>query len=105
MRSVKGKGLCHTSREFAFSALEHADGTVTGQWSATNQVLGARAHGAITCFTIVRNAVWIGGLIEAFSCNPSRVGLDAVWRVVDNGHDAHAAPDQISRPFPPLQYS
>ncbi len=100
---VKGKGHFTTGEElrrFSFSALKRADGTVTGQWGATNEALGLRGRGAITCFTIVGNAAWIGGPIEAFPSDPGRVGLDAVWRVVDNGHGAHAAPDQISRFFP-----
>ena len=121
LRSVKGHGRFTTFRTFAFSALEHPDGTVTGQWAATNEALGLRGRGAITCFTIVGNAAWIGGPIEAFPSDPDRVGRDAVWRVVDNGHrvvdnghgahrvvdnghrvvdnghGAHAAPDQISQ--------
>ena len=99
LRSVKGNGFFDTDRRFDFSALEYADGTFTGAWSGTNPTLGLRGRGPITCFTIVGNAAWIGGLIEAFLGDPGRVGQDVVWRVVDNGHGADAAPDQISRSF------
>ena len=101
LRSVTGSGHFTTAsgelRTFSFSAREHADGTVKGEFQGLNRAIDVRAHGDITCFTIVGNTAWIGGSIEQFPSDPSSVGLDAFWQVVDNGQGANAAPDQISR--------
>lgn len=86
-------------RNFSLAALRNADGSVTGQFESTARDFGFRAHGSVTCLTIVGNAAWLGGTIEQFPANPAFEGLDASWIVVDNGSGAGDV-DQISQAFP-----
>lgn len=99
VESVTGSGhitVADEWRTFSFAANKAADGTVAGEFQAFNRAFVAKVHGRITCFTIVANEAWIGGVLER-SDNPGLVGLAARWRVVDNGEGARAPADQISQ--------
>lgn len=106
VQSVTGMGLYtdgDAKRTFSFSARRYADGSVKGEWEGKIRSgdPALRGHGDVTCFQIVGNRAWIGGIIERFPSRPERVGCEAVWLVVDNGQGADAPPDQISRTFSP----
>ena len=107
VESVTGFGLFTQAGEpttFSFTARRYADGSVKGEWERQNRSSDLRGHGDVTCFTISRNRAWIGGIIEQFSpSDPPRVGLEVVWRVVDNGQGANGPPDEISRSRDPAQ--
>jgi hypothetical protein len=102
VESVSGNGSYTTTlgdwRTFSFTARRHADGTVDGQWERIRRADGnaaeSKSHGIVTCFTVVGNQAWIGGITTSGlnSTPPNRVG----WRVVDNGHAQATTPDQIS---------
>ncbi len=79
-------------RTFSFSAVKRADGTVTGEWQRFARAIGAKAHGDVTCFTIVGDQAWLGGVVERTTTIPGEVA----WTVIDNGEGANSASDQIS---------
>ncbi|MDX1687946.1 MAG: hypothetical protein R3248_08180 [Candidatus Promineifilaceae bacterium] len=82
---------------FSLVAIEHGDGSVTGQWS--DQFGGGDgAHIAIDCLAVDGNQAWFSGLItqETISGTGAYVGLRVAARVVDNGTSANDPPDQIS---------
>ena len=106
VQSVTGFGLFTQLGEpttFSFTARRYEDGSVKGEWERQNRSGGFRAHGDVTCFTIVGNLAYIGGIIEQFPSDPGRVGNEAVWFVVDNGQGANAPPDLISQARGPGQ--
>lgn len=82
-----------------FSAAEHADGTVSGQFYfralGTEPVQWLRAR--VTCLTVLDgNRAWIGGVVEdAFL--PALIGAATFFHAVDNGEGAMADPDMITR--------
>ena len=83
-------------RTFSFNARKFADGTVAGRFQMDNHnVAVANARGEITCFTIVGNQAWLGGVVTQ-ATDPILVGRDIGFRVVDNGEGAVAVPDQFS---------
>ena len=108
VESVTGFGLFTQGGEpttFSFTARRYADGSVEGEWERQNRSSDLRGHGDVTCFTISGNRAWIGGIIEQFSpSDPPRVGLEVVWRVVDNGQGANGPPDEISRSRDPAKW-
>ncbi len=83
-------------RTFSFNAIQRSDGKITGQWQVKNRLLEVIVHGNVTCITVIGNSAWIGGSITS-SSDPTFVGNDARWRVIDNGEGASAPPDQISQ--------
>jgi hypothetical protein len=83
-------------RTFAFTARRHGEGSVRGEWQLLNRALGAKAHGNITCVTVVGNQAWLGGTTERIG---GGTGGEVGWRIVDNGSGATAPADQISLAF------
>jgi hypothetical protein len=88
-----------TDANFSLSAVQHADGTVTGQWQDTFFGRGVPAlaiHVEIDCLVVVGNEAWVSGVIT----HPdSLAGLGAITRVSDNGTSANDPPDQVSFTF------
>jgi hypothetical protein len=81
---------------FSLSAIESADGAVTGQWQDTFFGRGNPAlalHVDVDCLVVVGNEAWVSGVITqpAFLA-----GLPAITRVRDNGTSADDPPDQVS---------
>ena len=84
---------------FSLSAIESADGAVTGQWQDTLFGRGNPAlalHVDVDCLVVVGNEAWVSGVITqpAFLA-----GLPAITRVRDNGTSADDPPDQVSFTF------
>ena len=109
VESVTGMGLFRQGPDeepttFSFTARRYADRSVEGEWERKNRSADLRGHGDVTCFNIIGDQAWIGGIIELFPSDPGRVGSEAIWRVVDNGQGANAPPDQISRTFNPADF-
>ncbi len=95
VQSVSGSGHITSGgelRTFSFNARKRADGSVTGEWQRNTRSIGAKAHGDVTCFTIVGNQAWLGGVVERTTTIPGEVA----WTVVDNSEGANSAADQIS---------
>ena len=102
VQSVSGSGNFTDAngdfRTFSFNAKLHTDETVSGQWERVNHRENAsesKSHGKVTCFTIDGNQAWLGGYATSgvLSEAPNN---EVGWRVVDNGQDNNADPDQIS---------
>jgi hypothetical protein len=82
---------------FAFTAIRHADGSVSGTFQQNQFDVGATYKGKVTCFAVdpVNHRAWIAGDLT-FSNDPSpitEVGDDAWFRVLDTGDNA-AEPDR-----------
>lgn len=86
---------------FSLSAVQHGDGTVTGQWVDTVFGRGVPAvsiHVDIDCLLVDGDDAWVSGVIT----RPAGLaGLPAITRVRDNGTSANDPPDQISFTFFP----
>jgi hypothetical protein len=86
---------------FSLSAVQHGDGTVTGQWEDTVFGRGVPAvglHVDIDCLVVDGDDAWVSGVIT----HPAALaGLPAITRVRDNGTSANDPPDQISFTFFP----
>jgi hypothetical protein len=84
---------------FSLSAVQHGDGTVTGQWQDTffgRSVPALALHVDIDCLVVVGNDAWLSGVITR---PDALAGLAAVTRVRDNGTSANDPADQISFTF------
>jgi hypothetical protein len=84
---------------FSLSAVQHADGTVTGQWEDTvfgRSVPAVAIHVEIDCLAVVGNDAWVSGVITS---PDSLAGLTAITRIRDNGTSANDPADQISFTF------
>jgi hypothetical protein len=81
---------------FSLSAVQHADGSVTGQWQDTvfgRSVPALALHVDIDCLVVVGNDAWLSGVIT----RPDFLaGLPAITRVRDNGTSANDPADQVS---------
>jgi hypothetical protein len=103
VQSATGAGHFTVSgelRTFSFTALQHADGTVDGQYELFSRVSGTRLHGNVTCLVIVGNHAWVGGIQDHGSddtANPP--GGENGFQTVDNGEGANDPPDQLSLMF------
>ena len=104
IQSVTGSGhfiFQGNNRTFSFTARRHADGTVSGQWQRVNHIGNAsqtKAHGRVTCFTILGNQAILGGFATsgAFSAAPNN---EVGWQVEDNGQGANSPADRIGAQF------
>lgn len=85
---------------FSLIAIEHADGTVTGQWEdqfGPGNGYEGGYHIAVDCLSVEGNRAWIGGVItKAPAANQADIGTRAVTSVEDNGTSANDPPDKIS---------
>lgn len=73
-------------RRLTFTATRREDGTVDGSWQL---VAGAAiVRGSITCFTIVGDAVRVGGVVESSLFSTFVEGSDTGWYLEDNGEGA-----------------
>jgi len=81
--------------DFSLTAIEYADGTVTGQWSdPTGRDGHEPGHVAVDCLIVTGNQAVIGGVVTQ-SADPVWIGRRAITKVVDNGTSARDPPDQI----------
>ena len=84
-----------TNANFSLIAIQHADGTVTGQWSDQFGHGDGGLHIAVDCLLIVGNRAFIGGEVTESNID-AQVGTRAFTSVQDNGTSAHDPPDEIS---------
>ena len=79
---------------FSFTAIRHADGSVSGQFQQNQFDLGFTYKGDVTCFAVdpVNHRAWIAGdLTHSTDPDPiTQVGDDAWFRVLDAGQGASA---------------
>jgi hypothetical protein len=98
--SASGQGILTSDgelRTFSFTAVQHKDGTVTGQAEVNNRALNLRVHIEIVCLNIIGNRAYVGGFVTQSSLPSFTVpGDTAVFAVEDNGEGANAASDRIT---------
>lgn len=85
-----------TVRFISFNAVQHEDGTVTGQAELQNFNQEIRIHLELDCLKITGNAAVMSGIITE-SSNADVIGLRGVFRAQDNGEGEEADPDRLSR--------
>lgn len=100
-RAVTGSGhyTTHTGqlRTFSFQVRERPNGTVHGTFELTlHRKPTGKLHGPLTCFSVMGNEAWIGGIYEK-ATNPNLVGTGFGFYVKDNGQGSHAPPDLLRR--------
>ena len=85
---------------FSFTAVRHADGTVSGRYQYDFRLRGFAIHGKVTCVTTSGNQAWVGGTVDkVITDNPdfeSLLGLEMWWRSIDNGEAGAATPDMTT---------
>ena len=105
--SVGGADICEAlglptgcDANFAFVAIEKADGSVSGQWQDTfifdrddpGLIRGVPVHVTIDCLNVDGNEAWVSGVVTGGPFT----GIPAITRVADNGTSANDPLDQIS---------
>lgn len=85
------------NRTFAFTARQHADGTVKGQAQVISRALETIAHMEIDCLRVVGNVAHMSGVVT-HSSRPEEAQVGEMRRFVveDNGEGSKGAPDLIS---------
>ena len=90
----------HTDANFSLVAVQHADGSVTGQWTDQFGQGQGGIHVQINCLFVQGNEAWVSGIITTGNFNGADLsGLPVITRVQDNGESANDPPDQISFAF------
>lgn len=78
--------------KFAFVAVRHADGSVSGRFHQHQPFFGFSYAGDVTCFAVdeVNHRAWVGGVLT-HSNDPdpvTEIGDDVWFRVLDTGEGA-----------------
>src|SRR5437868_8382718 len=73
-------------KSFTFEAKRQTDGSVAGRYDYRDVEDGVPfdASGPVTCMVVHGNHAWVGGSIAA-SNDPTYVGQDSWFQVIDNG--------------------
>jgi hypothetical protein len=90
----------HTDANFSLVANQHADGTVTGEWTDQFGQGEGGIHAQVDCVLVEGNKAWVSGTITSGTVGGVDVtGLPVVTLVQDNGKSANDPPDEISFSF------
>jgi hypothetical protein len=86
------------TRTFSFTAVQHRNGTVTGQGEVNNPSFPIRVHFVIDClkFGGGNRVIASGPVTQSSDPGTIAVGRISVFAVEDNGEGANAAPDRIT---------
>jgi hypothetical protein len=86
------------TRTFSFTAVQGADGTVTGQGTVNNPSFPIRLHFGIDClkFDGDNRVIASGPITQSSDLDTVAVGRIAVFAVEDNGEGVNAPPDRIT---------
>lgn len=103
-QEVTGSATGAAHREFDgkpvilnFSAIQRADGTVTGEYIYHAVALDQRIRVNVTCMSIVGNQAFVAGIIVDASPNLAfTIGTVSYFYTRDNGEGANADPDEVS---------
>ena len=98
LASASGSGhiLFGSNNEFiTFSAIRQSDGTVTGTATVHDVSAGVTAKIDVNCLNVVGNTATISGIVTS-SNEPTLVGFEGIFQVVDNGEGANSPPDFMS---------
>lgn len=102
--AVTGRATGSAHREFdgkpiilSFSAIQRADGTVTGEYFYHAVALDQRIRVNVTCMSIVGNQAFVAGTIVDASPNLAfTIGTVSYFYTRDNGEGASAEADEVS---------
>lgn len=95
--SASGQGrIVGTDRTFAFNAVTHPDGSVSGQGQLTytHNGNGVKIHFSIDCISVSGNEATMSGTVN--HSNVFESGGPCWFRVVDNGEGKNASPDEMT---------
>jgi hypothetical protein len=82
---------------YSVSAIQHNDGSVTGELEETSeQEGGQRIHATVYCFTVTGNTARLAARIDQTNVSFGPVGSYVVWSLVDNGEGARSTPDETT---------
>ena len=87
LHSAQGSGHIQfaTNSEFiTFSAVQRADGTVSGNATVHDVSAGVTARIDVNCLNVVGNTARISGIVTR-SSDPTLVGYEGIFQVVDGG--------------------
>jgi hypothetical protein len=85
---------------YSVSAIQHNDGSVTGELEETSeQDGGQRIHARVYCFTVAGNTARLAARIDQTNVSFGPAGSYVVWSVRDNGEGAKSAPDETTDLF------
>jgi hypothetical protein len=90
LHSARGSGHIQfgTNSEFiTFSAVQHADGTVTGTATVHDLSAGVTAQIDVNCLTVIGNTATISGIVTRSNA-PALQGFEGIFQVVDGGEGA-----------------
>lgn len=104
VHSATGSGQLHVTadtklRTVGFSAIMHADGTVTGYAEGQPRQEGNRWRIDVNCLKVVGNVALITGLTIDNEIDPSVIGWTGGFAVEDNGQGPDDPPDRITQGF------
>lgn len=77
-------------RTFAFSAVKHADGSVTGNYVINVHASDLSFHVDVTCMDIVDNTAFVAGIIRKASGPPVIEGTVSYFYATDGGEGPDA---------------
>lgn len=83
-------------RSFAFTAVQHSDGTTTGELQIKNRYQQVVIHMRVESLFVYGNVAGLAGTITKCDADPIRVGNWGACVVADNGEGKMALPDQFS---------
>jgi len=90
----------HTDANFSLVAIQHGNGSVTGEWTDQFGQGQGGIHVQINCLFVQGNEAWVSGIVSSGNFNGADLsGLPCITRVKDNGKSANDPPDQISFSF------
>ena len=90
----------NTDANFSLVAIQHGDGSVSGQWTDQFGQGQGGIHVEINCLLVVGNEAWVSGIIKTGTfAGADLSGLPVITRVQDNGRSANDPPDAISFSF------
>lgn len=85
---------------YSVSAIQHGDGTVTGEFEEfSEQEGGQRIHAEIYCLSVSGNSARLAARIDQTNVSFGPTSSYVIWSVVDNGEGARSAPDQTTDIF------
>lgn len=82
-------------RTFAFSAVDHGDGTASGNFQIVIHAIDRYVQAGVTCLTVRNDTAWIAGIITKTNHPAVIPGTVSYFWTVDGGEGA-GAEDKVS---------